>query len=260
MAVLTMARNYLGFNVAKRSTESYGMRLAALDKLHQAIPRKWQRWIADYLIERIRYYVTLRENTRHFHTLAFDVLRYKLKQKQQVLLESGQLKCTDDIFFLTWDEADSLEQGKMQWRDAEPLIHKRRRRYQEQSRCLPPSTINLPLPVSEAVASANQMLGQCASPGYAEGTIKVVLDPTLGADLDPGDILVAPYTDPAWTPLFPTAAAIVVEVGSYLSHAGTVAREYQIPCLVDVTNCTRDLQTGQRARVFASEGRIEVLT
>jgi pyruvate,water dikinase len=86
-----------------------------------------------------------------------------------------------------------------------------------------------------------------------------VLDPALGADLQPGDILVAPYTDPAWTPLFPGAGAIVVEVGSYLSHAGTVAREYQIPCLVDVANCTRDLQTGQRARVFASEGRVEVI-
>ena len=63
----------------------------------------------------------------------------------------------------------------------------------------------------------------------------------------------------AWTPLFPSAAAIIVEVGSYLSHAGTVAREYQIPCLVDVEACTRRLRTGQRVRVFASEGRVEVV-
>ena len=69
----------------------------------------------------------------------------------------------------------------------------------------------------------------------------------------------APYTDPAWTPLFPTAAAVVVEVGSYLSHAGTVAREYRIPCLVDVANCTRDLRSGQRVRVNATDGRLEVL-
>ena len=70
-----------------------------------------------------------------------------------------------------------------------------------------------------------------------------------------------PYTDPAWTPLFPAAAAaIVVEIGSYLSHAGTVAREFQIPCLVDVSDVTRKIRTGQRLRVNATEGWLEILT
>lgn len=101
--------------------------------------------------------------------------------------------------------------------------------------------------------------GQCASPGTAEGRVRIVLDPAAANDLAAGDVLVAPYTDPAWTPLFPLAAAIVVEVGSFLSHAGTVAREYGIPCLVDVEGCTRRLRDGQRVRVHASEGRLEVL-
>ena len=259
MAVLAMAKNYLGFDAGTRLTESYGMRLAAMDRLHQALTSPWQRWFADYMIRRIRYYITLRENTRHFHSMAFDVLRAKLKQTEQELLEAGALKCADDIFFLTWNEASDLKQQEMSWHDAEPLIRARRRKYQERSRSLPPSTLNLPLPTSDDASSNSRLLGQCASPGYAEGTIKIVLDPTLGADLSPGDILVAPYTDPAWTPLFPSAAAIVVEVGSYLSHAGTVAREYQIPCLVDVANCTRNLQSGQRARVYATEGRLEVI-
>jgi rifampicin phosphotransferase len=55
------------------------------------------------------------------------------------------------------------------------------------------------------------------------------------------------------------AGAVVVEVGSFLSHAGTVAREYRIPCLVDVEQCTSQLRDGQRVRVLASEGRLEVL-
>ena len=258
MAILAMARNYPNFDADKRSTESYGIRLAALDRLHQTLGKAWKRRVADYLIGRIRYYITLRENTRHFHSMTFDVMRYKLKQTEQALLEAGQLKCADDIYFLSWDEANALELGDMSWRDVEPLIRKRRRRHHAQSRTLPASTFNVPLPRADA-GSTSTLLGQCAAPGYAEGTIRVVLDPALGADLQPGDILVAPYTDPAWTPLFPGAGAIVVEVGSYLSHAGTVAREYQIPCLVDVANCTRDLQTGQRARVFASEGRVEVI-
>ncbi len=259
LAVLALARNYLGIDTAERTAQSYGVRLAALDQLHQALASRWKRWVTDYLIRRIRYYVTLRENTRHFHCMAFDVLRAKLKRTEQVLLDSGQLKCPDDIFFLSWPEAKALERGDLGWTDVEPMVRARRRQHNERSRALPPSTLNLPLPTQKTAESENQLLGQCASPGYAEGIIKVVLDPTLGADLQPGDILVAPYTDPAWTPLFPGAAAIVVEVGSYLSHAGTVAREYQIPCLVDVANCTRDLHSGARARVFATEGYLEVI-
>ena len=87
----------------------------------------------------------------------------------------------------------------------------------------------------------------------------MVLDPGLGADFEPGDILVAPYTDPAWTPLFPNAGAIVVEIGSFLSHAGTVAREYQIPCLVDVQGCTRIIRSGQKLRVNATAGWVELI-
>ncbi len=70
---------------------------------------------------------------------------------------------------------------------------------------------------------------------------------------------VAPYTDPAWTPLFPGAGAIVVEVGSFLSHAGTVAREYRVPCLVDVHAATERIRSGQQLRVNASEGWVEIV-
>jgi pyruvate,water dikinase len=103
------------------------------------------------------------------------------------------------------------------------------------------------------------LAGQCASPGTAEGRARIVLDPSSAHDLEPGDILVAPYTDPAWTPLFPLVRAVVVEVGSFLSHAGTIAREYRIPCLVDVSDCTTRLCEGQRIRVLASDGRVEIL-
>ena len=122
-----------------------------------------------------------------------------------------------------------------------------------------PESFNLDVsePSSETAGTCR---GACASPGIAEGRARVILDPSTGVDLEPGEILVAPYTDPAWTPLFPAAAAVIVEVGSYLSHAGTVAREYQIPCLVDVRDCTRRLETGQLLRVNANEGWVEVIS
>jgi rifampicin phosphotransferase len=72
-------------------------------------------------------------------------------------------------------------------------------------------------------------------------------------------VLVAPYTDPAWTPLFLTAGAAVVEVGSFLSHAGTVAREFGLPCVVDVEDCTRRIQTGDLLDVDGSRGVITIL-
>ena len=139
------------------------------------------------------------------------------------------------------------------------LIRQRRRRHLRSSRTLPPVTINIDLPESPPPADDRVLSGECACPGYAEGNARVIFDPTLGAYLEPGEILVAPYTDPAWTPLFPVAGAIVVEVGSFLSHAGTVAREYQIPCVVDVEGCTSRIRDGQRLKVFASDARVEII-
>jgi phosphohistidine swiveling domain-containing protein len=260
IAVLIMVRNYLKAE-GREASDFRGLQLVAQDQVHQALKRRWQHWLVDYLIRRIRYYVTLRENTRYYHTMVFAAVRTKLKRMEQDLIEQDRLHCADDIFFLHWEEAKALADGLRTWLDVEPLIRERRLRHQQESRVLPEESFNFELPKRSAPTgqATNELHGECACPGYAEGVVKVILDPTLSADLDPGDVLVAPYTDPAWTPLFPSAAAIIVEVGSYLSHAGTVAREYQIPCLVDVEACTRQLRSGQRVRVFASEGRIEVV-
>jgi pyruvate,water dikinase len=73
-------------------------------------------------------------------------------------------------------------------------------------------------------------------------------------------VLIAPFTDPAWTPLFLTAGAAVVEVGSYLSHAGTVAREYGMPCVVDVPDCTSIIQTGMHVEVDGGSGSVYVIS
>ena len=98
------------------------------------------------------------------------------------------------------------------------------------SKMNPPKTINVKMkspPPSYSLPDAlnhDIFTGQPASPGSYEGTARVIMDPSIDVELRPGEVLVAPYTDPAWTPLFLTAGAAVVEIGSYLSHAGTVAR------------------------------------
>ncbi len=258
-SVLNLVRSFLSRQDSEARTEPHGLLLAAEDELHQALPRRWQRRLVDHLVERVRYYVTLRENTRYYHTMAMAAVRLKLKAMEQRLIQAGRLKCEDDIFFLEFPEAKALEAGLAEWQEVEPIIHERRLRYQRQSLERPKESFNIQARIPVLTPDGNLLVGDCASPGVATGTARVIRDPSVSADLAAGDVLVAPYTDPAWTPLFPGAAAIIVEVGSYLSHAGTVAREYGIPCLVDVHGCTEKIRSGQSLKINASEGWVEII-
>ena len=96
-------------------------------------------------------------------------------------------------------------------------------------------------------------------PGVAEGTAKVITDPSDPKDLGPGDILIAPLTDPSWTPLFVPAEAVVVNVGGQMSHAVIVSRELGMPCVVAVKAATEIIKDGTRIRVNGSTGEITIL-
>ena len=97
-------------------------------------------------------------------------------------------------------------------------------------------------------------------PGIAEGTARIVKDPTNPGDLGPGDILVAPLTDPSWTPLFVPAEAVVVDVGGQMSHAVIVSRELGMPCVVAVTDATQIIKDGSQIRVNGSTGEVTLLS
>ena len=83
-------------------------------------------------------------------------------------------------------------------------------------------------------------------PGIAEGIARVVTDPSDPGSLGTGDILIAPLTDPSWTPLFVPAEAVVVNVGGQMSHAVIVSRELGMPCVVAVANATEMIRDGSR--------------
>jgi pyruvate,water dikinase len=95
-------------------------------------------------------------------------------------------------------------------------------------------------------------------PGSHRGTARVVLTPHEPQRLCPGDVLVAPITDPAWTPLFVPAGAVVVDVGAQISHAVIVARELGIPCVVSVTDATRRIPDGATVTVDGTAGTVTV--
>jgi phosphoenolpyruvate synthase/pyruvate phosphate dikinase len=271
--VLGMIRNYLIIDSdpvrhedkkiqARHELEAEIRRKLDKTPLERVLGLRWK--LVCFLADLHRHFIKMRENSRFYHVMAFYSVRKKILKIEAEFMEQGKLKCKDDIFYLRHDEIVDIEAGKLDWLDVKERIRERRLEYIRLSKIIPPKTIGIKLTekpqAQEARTERGKVLrGSCASPGNYEGTAHVILDPSVDAELKPGEILVAPYTDPAWTPLFLTAGAAVVEVGSYLSHAGTVAREYGMPCVVEVSGCTRLIQTGTKIRVSGDLGIVELL-
>jgi rifampicin phosphotransferase len=109
------------------------------------------------------------------------------------------------------------------------------------------------------LAAGEVIQGVPGCPGTARGTARVVLDPSDPSQLGPGDVLVAPITDPSWTPLFLPAAAVVVEVGSPFSHAAIVSRELGIPCVVSAGAATQRIADGATVEVDGTTGTVTLI-
>jgi pyruvate,water dikinase len=115
-------------------------------------------------------------------------------------------------------------------------------------------TENTARPQSTSLTS-NTLQGTPASQGNVTGKARIILDPR-GAQLFPGEILVAPTTDPAWTPLFLTAAGLVMEMGGSMAHGAIVAREYGLPAVVGVAGATERISSGMRITVDGAAGTV----
>jgi phosphoenolpyruvate synthase/pyruvate phosphate dikinase len=113
-------------------------------------------------------------------------------------------------------------------------------------------------PVDPNDAAEGALRGTPASSGLVRGWARVILDP-VGAHLEPGEILIAPSTDPGWTPLFLTAAGLVMEMGGAMSHGSVVAREYGIPAVVGVDSASVRITTGQTIEVDGGRGVVRIV-
>jgi pyruvate,water dikinase len=174
------------------------------------------------------------------------------------LKDKGLLDAADDVFFLDLVEAKEALLGK----DFRAVVAERREAYdQEMRRRRVPRVLLSDGTEPEAVASQGAptgpgvLTGTPASAGTITGRARVVLDP-VGAHLEPGEILVAPSTDPGWTPLFLTAGGLVMEMGGANSHGAVVAREYGIPAVVGVPEAVNRITTGQLITVDGALGTV----
>ncbi len=192
------------------------------------------------------------------------IIRQGLLESGQNFVNAGLLDQTDDLFFLYIRELDEIAQkGKFPPDIRRRITERRALRQREMLRKqIPRVLLSDGTAFYEGAAAPeedeNAMVGDPVSPGVVEGKVRVVLDPRV-TQLSPGEIIVCPGTDPAWTPLFLTAGGLVMEVGGMMTHGSVVAREYGIPAVVGVHQATERLQSGQRIRVNGSNGEITVI-
>ena len=126
------------------------------------------------------------------------------------------------------------------------------------------SSLAPPVPRKRAESRCNAVAfhdgggGIGASAGVVEGLARVVFDPAAEV-LHAGEILIAPFTDPGWTPLFTHAAGLATEVGGLMTHGSVIARELGIPAVVGAAGVTKRVKTGDRVRVDGNRGYVEVI-
>jgi pyruvate,water dikinase len=104
------------------------------------------------------------------------------------------------------------------------------------------------------------LFGLACSPGRVQGTVRVLKTIHDSQALKQGEIMVVPYTDPGWTPLFGLTAGVITETGGLLSHAALIAREYSIPAVLNIPDATEKLKTGMQIELDGTSGRILILS
>jgi rifampicin phosphotransferase len=214
-----------------------------------------QRAVLRFLLGRVRKLSGLREQPK-FQIMRIFALGHALVAPVGAELAGrGLLETADDVFFLTLPEARRAISGE----EMRTVVTERRAVYRRElgRRHIPRVLLSDGTDAETLVAGAadGAIRGTPASPGIARGPAHVIRSP-VGARLEPGEVLVAPSTDPGWTPLFLTAGALVMEMGGMMSHGAVVAREYGIPAVVGVPDATGRIATGDDVTVDGSAGTV----
>lgn len=206
-------------------------------------------------------YIPIREVGKAGFLHCVDAARCAARIIGNQLSVTGQLADPEDVFFLTYDELVSDAPS----RPAEALralVRARKADHDDFRRLFVPDRwVGNPV-VTEASPTVEggrpavgELTGIGVCGGEVTGTARVVLDPD-DADLDEGDILVCPTTDPSWTPLFMLAEALVIDTGGVMSHGAIVARELGVTCVINSKHGTRDIPDGAQITVDGASGRV----
>ncbi len=220
-----------------------------------------RRWVVSRLARVARAGLGLREHPKFMLVRVLGVVRAEALAAGETLRGRGQLRSASDVFHLGFDEVmAALDDPTRQLQGT--IVERAQAFARDQARTAPfvisseGETPTLTLNRDDLPAGA--LPGTAASNGVVEGLARVVLDPEREI-LQAGEILVARFTDPGWTPLFVHAAGVVTEVGGLMTHGAVVAREYGIPAVVSVAGAVSLIHTGQRIRVEGTRGFVQLL-
>ena len=219
-----------------------------LDSMRGVFSRAWVRG----LIGLTQRYLQLREDQRY----EFDrVLLVTNRALRRVGVELFGVD-SDLIQWLEWGEAKSALSGKLSIESARLAAENRKKEWSEFGTDDEPSTFYLGDEPLDVTSNSGTLRGLGISSGRHTGRVCILDSPEQAGDLRAGDVLVTRSTDPGWTPLFSVAGAVVMEMGSMLSHGAVVAREYGLPAVVNVAGITKKLSNGEIITVDGSRGVI----
>jgi len=208
----------------------------------------------------VRHALGLREHPKYFLIRALAELRKEVLAEAEKLVAAQRLSVVDDVWYLHY--AELLQVLANPQLDLRPVLADRRSDQARFAHLQPPLVMTsegeVPRLAPPQDLPPGALAGLGASAGLVEGVARVILDPSREV-LHAGEILVAPYTDPGWTPLFVNAAGLVCEVGGMMTHGSVVAREYGIPAVVGVSGATQQILSGQRLRIDGSRGIVEII-
>lgn len=238
---------------------------ACLEQLTPALRSRFEP-----LLELARDYAGVRERQAHDLTLAWPKVREAIRRLGALAQGAGAITDVDDVF---WLERDELEPALAGRRRLQREVAQRRATWERQRKLAPPLRLGkmvgamsdmwdaLPraLRGQEIESSELTIVGMPASAGRATGKVRIVRSPADFERLQAGEVLVAPTTAPAWTPLFARAVAVVTDGGSVAAHASLVAREYGVPAVVGTVDATQRLHDGQLVTVDGTAGRVDLL-
>ncbi|MBL8914309.1 MAG: hypothetical protein JNM17_26625 [Archangium sp.] len=239
---------------AKRREETEAEALLKLGPL--------QRRAFQFLLTRARKGTRLRENLKSESVRRLAMVRDTLLEIGARLVERNVIERADDVFFLRLTELKTALAPNAQ--SLQRKVARARAEHRKWTPLTPPPvvvgrldpTTALPPPVPNATI----LKGLAVSGGVLEGIARVVLRSDQETKVAPGEVLVAPFTDPGWAPYFVAAGALVVDLGGMLSHGSIIAREYGIPAVVNVGHGTRRIKSGSRIRVDGFRGEVTILS
>jgi phosphohistidine swiveling domain-containing protein len=238
-----------------RAADVEGRRAEMQRRLARELPRA-QRPAVHALLRLAARRIPLRGVAKRAFLQSLDVGRGAARRAGELLAADGVLDDPQDVFYLITDELT----GALPANASELVAERRATRAKYEQLRIPGSWRGTPVPIADPPPGTDtgRLEGLGVSGGVVEGPARVVTDPAF-ADVEPGEILIAATTDPSWSSIMFISSALVVDIGSALSHAAVVARELGVPCVVNTRDGSRRLRTGDRVRVDGGAGTVEIL-